>query len=108
MFAQVSPEHKVRIVRAQRRSGGVAFLGDGVNDALALHAAAVILLEKDLDVLADGVAEGRRIFANTAPQGSTLQHRRSSGVDTVTSPRQRADAESSLRFGSPAPRSPAP
>ena len=83
VFARVSPEHKARIVRAQRRSGGgVAFLGDGVNDALALHAADVgisvdsatdvakdaadvILLRKDLDVLADGVAEGRRIFANT-------------------------------------------
>jgi len=83
VFARVSPEDKARIVRAQRRSGGgVAFLGDGVNDALALHAADVgisvdsatdvakdaadvILLEKDLDVLADGVAEGRRIFANT-------------------------------------------
>jgi Mg2+-importing ATPase len=83
VFARVSPEDKARIVRVQRKSGGgVAFLGDGVNDALALHAADVgisvdsatdvakdaadvILLEKDLDVLADGVAEGRRIFANT-------------------------------------------
>ena len=83
VFARVSPEDKARIVRVQRGSGGaVAFLGDGVNDALALHAADVgisvdsatdvakdaadvILLEKDLDVLADGVAEGRRIFANT-------------------------------------------
>jgi Mg2+-importing ATPase len=83
VFARVSPEHKARIVRVQRGSGGgVAFLGDGVNDALALHAADVgisvdsatdvakdaadvILLEKDLDVLADGVVEGRRIFANT-------------------------------------------
>ena len=83
VFARVSPEHKARIVRVQRLSGGgVAFLGDGVNDALALHAADVgisvdsatdvakdaadvILLEKNLNVLADGVAEGRRIFANT-------------------------------------------
>ena len=83
VFARVSPEHKARIVRAARRTGvDVAFLGDGVNDAVALHAADVgisvdsatdvakdaadvLLLEKDLDVLADGVMEGRRIFANT-------------------------------------------
>ncbi|MEU9891047.1 magnesium-translocating P-type ATPase [Sphaerisporangium sp. NPDC051011] len=83
VFARVSPEHKARIIRAQRRGGlDVAFMGDGVNDALALHAADVgvsvdsatdvakdaadvLLLEKDLNVLADGVLEGRRIFANT-------------------------------------------
>ncbi len=83
VFARVSPSQKARIVAVQRHSGGgVAFLGDGVNDALALHgadvgisvdsgtdvakdAADVILLERDLDVLADGVSEGRRIFANT-------------------------------------------
>jgi Mg2+-importing ATPase len=83
VFARVSPEDKARIVRATRSTGtDVAFLGDGVNDAVALHAADVgisvdsatdvakdaadvLLLEKDLDVLADGVMEGRRIFANT-------------------------------------------
>jgi Mg2+-importing ATPase len=83
VFARVSPQDKARIVTVQRQGhGGVAFLGDGVNDALALHAADVgisvdsatdvakdaadvILLEKDLGVLADGVADGRRIFANT-------------------------------------------
>jgi Mg2+-importing ATPase len=83
IFARVSPEQKAMIVRAQRAAGSaVAFLGDGVNDALALHhadvgisvdtatdvakdAADIILLERDLDVLATGVAEGRRIFANT-------------------------------------------
>ncbi len=83
IFARVSPEQKARILSAQRRAGSaVAFLGDGVNDALALHhadvgvsvdsatdvakdAADIILLERDLDVLADGVAEGRGIFANT-------------------------------------------
>jgi Mg2+-importing ATPase len=83
IFARVSPEQKASIIRAQRRSGAdVGFLGDGVNDALALHeadvgisvdsavdvakdAADVVLLEKDLGVLADGVVEGRRIFSNT-------------------------------------------
>ncbi|NJC72447.1 magnesium-translocating P-type ATPase [Planosporangium thailandense] len=83
VFARVGPDDKARIVRAQRVAGAdVAFLGDGVNDAVALHAADVgisvdsatdvakdaadvLLLEKDLGVLAGGVTEGRRIFANT-------------------------------------------
>ncbi|MFJ1791931.1 magnesium-translocating P-type ATPase [Kitasatospora griseola] len=83
VFARVSPEDKARVVRALRGSGrSVGFLGDGVNDALALHAADIgisvdsatdvakdaadaVLLKKDLGVLAEGVAEGRRIFANT-------------------------------------------
>ncbi|MDQ0665341.1 Mg2+-importing ATPase [Arthrobacter ulcerisalmonis] len=83
IFARVSPEQKARIIALLRLSGGsVGFMGDGVNDALALHkadigisvdtatdvakdAADVVLLDKDLGVLADGVMEGRRIFANT-------------------------------------------
>lgn len=83
IFARVTPEQKLRVVRAARRAGNdVGFLGDGVNDAVALHAADVgiavdsgtdvakdaadiVLLDKDLGILADGVVEGRRIFANT-------------------------------------------
>ncbi len=83
VFARVSPDQKSRIVKIARRDGvDVAFLGDGVNDAVALHvadvgisvdsatdvakdAADIVLLDKDLGVLADGVLEGRRIFANT-------------------------------------------
>jgi P-type Mg2+ transporter len=83
VFARVSPEQKSRIIKTARHRGDdVAFLGDGVNDAVALHAADVgisvesatdvakdaadiVLLDKDLGVLAEGVMEGRRIFANT-------------------------------------------
>jgi Mg2+-importing ATPase len=83
VFARIGPEEKSRIIKAARRTGkDVAFLGDGVNDAVALHhadvgisvdsgtdvakeAADVVLLDKDLGVLAEGVMEGRRIFANT-------------------------------------------
>jgi len=83
IFARVSPEQKSRLIRAAHALGAdVGFLGDGVNDAVALHdadvgisvdtaadvardAADVVLLDKDLGILADGVVEGRRIFANT-------------------------------------------
>ncbi len=83
IFGRVGPEQKSRLVKLARRGGvDVAFLGDGVNDAVALHAAdvgisvdsatdvakdaaSIVLLDKDLGVLADGIMEGRRIFANT-------------------------------------------
>lgn len=83
IFARVSPEQKARIIKELRQQGrAVGFLGDGVNDALALHhadvgisvesatdvakdAADIVLMDKDLGVLAEGVREGRRIFANT-------------------------------------------
>ncbi len=82
VFARLSPGHKQRIIRALQSAGHVVgFLGDGINDAPALRAADVglsvdsavdiakesadiILLEKNLMVLADGVVEGRRVFAN--------------------------------------------
>ena len=83
VFAKTDPLAKARIVEALRRAGHtVGYLGDGVNDAPALHAADVgltapdatdlaretadvILLDKDLTVLAAGVEEGRRTFANS-------------------------------------------
>jgi Mg2+-importing ATPase len=83
VFARVSPDQKSRIIVVARNTGkDVAFMGDGVNDAVAIHhadvgisvdsgtdvakdAADVVLLEKDLGVLATGVMEGRRIFGNT-------------------------------------------
>jgi Mg2+-importing ATPase len=82
LFARVAPDQKTRIIRAlQRRGHVVGFLGDGINDASAIHAAHVglsvegatdiargaadmIMLAPDLGVLADGVREGRRTFAN--------------------------------------------
>lgn len=83
VFARINPDQKSRIIKAARHMGkDVAYLGDGVNDAVALHhadvgisvdsgtdvakdAADVVLLDKDLGVLAEGVMEGRRIFSNT-------------------------------------------
>jgi len=82
LFARVSPDQKARVIRAlQARGHVVGFLGDGINDAPAIRtadcglsvadasdvaraAACMILLEQDLGVVADGVAEGRRTYAN--------------------------------------------
>ena len=83
IFAEVDPNQKERIILALKKKGrAVGYLGDGINDAAALHAADVgisvesavdvtkesadiVLLEKDLAVLVDGVREGRTAFANT-------------------------------------------
>ncbi|QKS16902.1 HAD-IC family P-type ATPase [Curtobacterium sp. Csp2] len=83
VVARVRPADKAGVVRALRDAGKtVAFLGDGVNDALALHAADVgisvlsatdvardaadvVLLDKRLDAVATAVRTGRRVFANT-------------------------------------------
>lgn len=83
VFAEVEPNQKERIIRALKAPGrAVGYLGDGINDAAALYAADVgisvdtagdvtkraadiVLLDKDLGVLARGVEEGRRAFANT-------------------------------------------
>ncbi len=83
VFAKLSPAQKERIVRVLREKGHVVgFMGDGINDAPAMRAAdagisvdtavdvakesaGVILLEKDLTVLAAGVEEGRKTHANT-------------------------------------------
>nr|WP_189389103.1 magnesium-translocating P-type ATPase [Buttiauxella sp. B2] len=82
LFARLTPMHKERIVRLLRGEGHVVgFMGDGINDAPALRAADIgisvdgavdiareaadiILLEKSLMVLEEGVIEGRRTFAN--------------------------------------------
>jgi len=81
LFARLDPDQKRRIIVALRRHHVVGFMGDGVNDAPAIHtahvgisvtgatevaraAADMILLASDLSVLAAGVREGRRTFAN--------------------------------------------
>lgn len=82
VFAKLSPEQKERIVRLLREKGhSVGYMGDGINDAAAMKAsdvgisvdtavdiakesADVILLEKDLNVLEDGILEGRKTYAN--------------------------------------------
>ncbi len=83
VFARITPTHKLRIIQALKNNHhAVGFMGDGVNDAPALRAAdvgisfdnavdvakeaaSIILLKKNLSVLADGIREGRRTFVNT-------------------------------------------
>ena len=83
VFAEIEPNQKERIILALKKAGNVVgYMGDGINDASALHAADVgisvesavdvakdaadiVLLEKDLGVLVQGVREGRMTFANT-------------------------------------------
>lgn len=83
IFAEVEPNQKERIIIILQKAGNVVgFMGDGINDAPALHtadvgisvntavdvakeAAEIVLLSQDLDVLANGIIEGRKTFTNT-------------------------------------------
>ena len=83
IFARVDPDQKLQIIRAVQQAGNVVgYMGDGINDAPALHvadvgisvdnatdvarsAADIILLEPSLEAISQGVTEGRRTFANT-------------------------------------------
>jgi len=82
VFARVSPEQKYAIIETLQLNHEVGFLGEGINDApvlkiagvsivvdsasdIAKEAADILLLQKDLKVILDGISEGRKIFANT-------------------------------------------
>jgi len=82
IFAEIEPLQKERIIHALKKSYTVAYLGDGINDIAAIHAADIgisvnnavdvareaadlVMTNKDLMVLADGIREGRKTFANT-------------------------------------------
>lgn len=83
VYAEVEPNQKERLILALRKVGNVVgYMGDGINDVSALHAADIglsvdsavdvakeaadiVLLEKDLSVLTEGVIEGRKTFSNT-------------------------------------------
>jgi Mg2+-importing ATPase len=83
IFAEVEPNQKERVILSLKKGGNVVgFMGDGINDASALHcadvgisvdtavdvakeAADIVLLNQDLNVLEQGIVEGRKTFANT-------------------------------------------
>lgn len=83
IFAEVDPNQKEKIILSLKKLGHVVgFMGDGINDVMAIHAsdvgisvntavdvakeaADIVLLEKELEILKDGVVEGRKTFANT-------------------------------------------
>ena len=83
VFAEIEPNQKERIILALKSTGNVVgYMGDGINDVSAIHSADVglsvntavdvakeaadmVLLDKDLEVLIEGIKEGRRTFANT-------------------------------------------
>lgn len=81
VFARMTPEQKYHLIRTLETTNSVGFLGEGINDAPALKlasvslvvntasdvargAADIILLDKGLDVIVDGIKQGRTIFAN--------------------------------------------
>jgi len=112
IFAEIEPNQKERIILALRKAGNVVgYMGDGINDATALHAADVgisvdsavdvakdaadiVLLEKDLGVLVQGVREGRndickhvevRVHGDKCKFREYVQHGRSFSLSAVSS-----------------------
>src|SRR5690606_2640912 len=82
VFARITPEQKFEIIETLQRTCTVGFLGEGINDAPALkragvslvvdsaadiarEAADIILLQKDLEVIIEGIRSGREVFANS-------------------------------------------
>lgn len=83
VFSRVTPEQKLKIIQVLQKMGhSVGYMGDGINDVLALHSAdvgisvnsaidvakdtaQVVLLRKDLKTVLNGITEGRKVFANT-------------------------------------------
>ncbi len=108
VFAEVEPQQKERIILALKQNYTVAYMGDGINDVSAIHAADVgisvdnavdvareaadfVLMEKNLNALAEGIREGRKTFANTLKYifintGSTFGNMFSVAVASLTLP----------------------
>jgi magnesium-transporting ATPase (P-type) len=117
-YGRLAPDQKSRIVKALQAKGAiVGFLGDGINDAPALKiadiglsvegatgvaqaAADMILLASDLEVVSDGVEEGRRTFANILKyvRMGASSNVNASSVDRSAVPPHAADANSSQQF----------